>query len=102
MSKALKELRKIVQMPDQKHWNCTEMRERALEEWIEKWLVELSYEQSVLSERYLTLDFEDFLKEHIGSKLTEQVMEEAVEITKEKTKLKGNMVCLRRKAKNLE
>jgi len=99
MDKALKELRKIVQMPDQKHWNCTEMRERALEEWIEKWFVTLFYEQSVLNERYLSSDFEDFLKEHIGKKLVEQAMEDAVEITKEKNKLKGKMTCLRRKAK---
>jgi hypothetical protein len=102
MKEALKQLRKIVQMPDQKHWNCTEMRERALEEWIDKWLVELEYEQTVLSERYLTVDFEDFLKEHIGKKLSEQALEESIEITKEKTKLKGNMVCLRRKEKKLD
>jgi len=99
MKDALKELRKIVQMPDQKHWNCTELRERALEEWINTWIVEVEYEQSVLSQRYLSLDFEEFLKEHIGKKLAEQAMEEAVEITKNKTQLKGNMVCLRRKAK---
>ena len=102
MKEALKELRKIAQMPDQKHWNCTEMRERALEEWIEKWFVELNYEQAVLNQKYLTLDFEDFLKEYVGKKLAEQAMEEAIEITSEKTKLKGKMVCLRRKPKKLE
>jgi hypothetical protein len=101
MKEALKQLRKIAQMTDQKHWNCTEMRERALEEWIETWIVELEYEQTVLSERYLTVDFEDFLKEHIGKKLSEQAMEESVEITKEKTRLKGKMVCLRRKPKKI-
>lgn len=99
MKDALKELRKIVQMPDQKHWNCTEMRERALEEWIEKWFIELEYEQSVLNKRYLSLDFEEFLKEHVGKKLSEQALEEAIEITSDNTKLKGKMICLRRKPK---
>jgi hypothetical protein len=102
MKEALKELRKIAQMPDQKHWNCTEMRERALEEWIEKWIIELTYEQSVLNQRYLSSDFQDFLKEHIGEKLSEQAMEEAIEITSEEVKLKGKMVCIRRKPKNLD
>lgn len=99
MKEALKELRKIVQMPDQKHWNCTEIREKALEEWIYKWVIELEYEQAVLNQRYLSLDFEEFLKEHVGKKLADQAMEEAIEITKEKTLLKGKLVCLRRKAK---
>lgn len=99
MKEALKELRKIIQMPDQKHWNCTEMREKALEDWIERWFIELEYEQTVLNQRYLSLDFEEFLKEHIGKKLSEQAMEEVIEITKQKTNIKGKMVCLRRKAK---
>ena len=97
MKEALKELRKIAQMPDQKHWNCTEMRERALEEWINKWIIELNYEQTVINRRYLTSDFEDFLKEHVGKKLADQAMEDAIEITSEKTKLNGKLVCLRRK-----
>jgi hypothetical protein len=99
MKEALKELRKIAQMPDQKHWNCTEMRERALEDWIEKWIIQLEYEQSVLNPRYLDVEFQDFLKEHIGKKLTDQAMEDAVEISTEKTKIKGSLICLRRKAK---
>lgn len=100
MKEALKELRKIAQMPDQKHWNCTEMRERALEEWIHNWFIELEYEQSVLNQKYLSSDFEDFLKEHVGKKLVEQAMEEAIEITSDKNRIKGKMSCLRRKPKS--
>ena len=100
MKDALKALRKIAQMTDQKHWNCTEMRERALEEWISDWFIELEYEQSVLNQKYLSSDFEDFLKEHVGKKLVEKAMEDAIEITSDKSKIKGSVVCLRRKAKN--
>jgi hypothetical protein len=97
MRDALKELRKIIQMPDQKHWNYVEMRERALEEWINAWIIQLDYEQSVLDQRYLNSEFEDFLKEHIGNKLTDQAMESAVDITTEKTRIKGSLTCVRRK-----
>jgi hypothetical protein len=100
MKEALKELRKIIQIPDQKHWNYVEMRQRALEEWIDNWITQLEYEQSVLDQRYLNSEFEDFLKEHIGKKLTDQAMEDAIEITKEKTKIKGNVTCLRRKPRS--
>jgi hypothetical protein len=100
MKEALRELRKIIQMPDQKHWNYVEMRERALEEWINTWIIQLEYEQSVLDQKYLKLEFEEFLKEHIGNKLTDQAMESAVEITSEKTKIKGSLTCLRRKPRS--
>jgi len=100
MKEALKQLRKIIQMPDQKHWNYVEMRERALEEWINTWIIQLNYEQSVLDQKYLNVEFEDFLKEHIGNKLTDQAMESAVEITKEKTKIKGSLTCIRRKPRS--
>jgi hypothetical protein len=100
MKDALQALRRIARMTDQKHWNCTEMRERALEEWISDWFIELEYEQSVLNQKYLSSDFEDFLKEHVGKKLVEKAMEDAIEITSDKSKIKGSIVCLRRKAKN--
>ena len=93
MKDALKELRKIAQMTDQKHWNCTEMRERALEEWISDWFIELEYEQSVLNQKYLSSDFEDFLKEHVGKKLVEKAMEDAIEITSDNSKINGRVVC---------
>jgi benzoyl-CoA reductase/2-hydroxyglutaryl-CoA dehydratase subunit BcrC/BadD/HgdB len=97
MKDALKELRKVVQIPDQKHWNCMEMRERALEEWIDKWIIVLEHEQTVLNSRYLTTDFQDFLKEHVGKKLTEKAMEDAIDITMENTKIKGKLACLKRR-----
>jgi hypothetical protein len=100
MKEALKELRKIAQMTDQKHWNCTEMRESAMEEWIYKWIIQLEYEQSVLNQKYLSSDFEDFLKEHVGKKLAEQAMDEVIEVTSKKNQLIGNMVCLRRKPRD--
>jgi benzoyl-CoA reductase/2-hydroxyglutaryl-CoA dehydratase subunit BcrC/BadD/HgdB len=97
MKDALKELRKVVQIPDQKHWNCMEMRERALEEWVDKWIIVLEHEQTVLNSRYLTTDFQDFLKEHVGKKLTEKAMEDAIDITMENTKIKGKLTCLKRR-----
>lgn len=100
MKEALKQLRKVIQIPDQKHWNYVEMREQALDQWINTWIIELNYEQSVLNQKYLSVEFEDFLKEHIGNKLIDQAMENAVEIIKEKTKIKGKLTCLKRKPGN--
>ena len=100
MNDALSQLRKIIQMPDQKHWNCTEMRERALEEWINLWIVQLKEEQLILNTKDLPLNFEDLIKERLFTNMLDDIMTEAAVITKESNKIKGELLCVRRKAKN--
>lgn len=99
MKQALKELRKIVQMPDQKHWNCTEMREKALEEWVERWIVEVKQQQSALNYNKMPLDMQDLLKEQLISNILDGLMEDVAVITTEPSKITGEMTCLRRKPK---
>jgi hypothetical protein len=96
----LKELRKIVQMPDQKHWNCTEMRERALEEWINKWVIAIKETQLTLNLKQMPIDIEDMLKEQVVAGILDQVMTEVATITKENNRLTGELVCIRRKPKS--
>ena len=99
MKSPLEELRKIIKMPDQKHWNATEMRERALEEWIYNWVEEIKYEQLVLNDKHMDLEFQDFIKEHVAKKLSEQQLEECVDFVKKKNSITGKVVCIRRKAR---
>jgi hypothetical protein len=99
IEKALKELRQVIKMPDQKHWNCTEMRERALEDWISRWITVVNKEQLVLNHKTMPSEYEDYLKERLFSEILDQVMEESSVITKEKNKMVGELVCLRRNPK---
>lgn len=94
--KPLDELRKIIAMPDQKHWNYVEMRERALNDWIDRWLTHLSREQLVLNQRNLPSEAEDYLKEKLFVDMVDQIMEENAVITKENNKITGELICLRR------
>ena len=64
MIEALKELRQIIKMRDQKAFLPTKIREEALEDWIRRWVVETSYSQSILNPKALTSEMEDMLKEH--------------------------------------
>jgi hypothetical protein len=100
MKEAFKELRKIVQMPDQKHWNCTEMRERALEEWLQKWVIDLKMEQSALNFDKMPSSAQDFLKEQLFSVILDQVMTDVAVITAEPNKIVGELACLRRKPRS--
>jgi hypothetical protein len=94
--KAIDELRKIIQMPDQKHWNYVEMRERALEEWLHKWVGTHTVSQSVINQKNMPSEAEDLLKEKLFVAMLDDIMEENAIITKEKNKITGELVCLRR------
>lgn len=87
-------------MQDQKHWKRTEMRERALEEWINQWILRIDQEQLVLNPKVMTSEFEDALKERLFTNMLDDIMTEAAVITKESNKIKGELICLRRKAKS--
>lgn len=99
MKDALKELRKIAQMPDQKHWRCTEMRERALEEWISRWIVDIKREQAALSFNKMPLEMQDMLKEQLIAQILDELMTDVAIISTQPNKITGEMTCLRRKAK---
>lgn len=99
MKEALAELRKVIQIPDQKHWNCFEMRERALEEWINKWIIGMKHEQSALNFNKMPLEMQDLLKEQLISQILDQLMEQAAVITTGSNKIAGEITCLRRRAK---
>lgn len=99
VKEALKELRKIVQIPDQKHWNCTEIREKALEEWVDRWIIVVKQEQSALKYNKMPLDMQDLLKEQLISQILDDLMTDVAIITTESNKITGELSCLRRKPK---
>lgn len=100
MKEAIKELRKIVQIPDQKHWNCMEMRERALEEWINKWVINIKTEQAALKFNKMPIDVQDLLKERLIAGILDSLMTDVATITTEPNKITGEMACLRRKPRD--
>ena len=100
MIEALKELRQIIKMRDQKAFLPTKIREEALEEWIRRWIVETSYSQSILNPKALTSEMEDMLKEHVTRQLVETLTEEVASFKRENKSLSAEMVAIRRKPTN--
>lgn len=86
-------------MPDQKHWNYVEMRERALNDWLERWICHPSVSQSVINQKNIPSELEDYMKEQLFVAMLDTIMEESAIITKEKNKITGELVCLRRNPK---
>ena len=97
MKEAIKELKAIAKMTDQKSFDRTKLREQALEEWLHKWVIELEYSQLIMNPRAMTTEAADLLKEHVTGQLIDQALEDAVSFEKEPNKLTGTMICLRRK-----
>lgn len=100
MKEALKELRAIIRMRDQAHWKPTEIREYALEDWIYRWLETIEYEQCVINEKYLNSEFQDFIKEHIAKKLSEEQLVDCIDFDTKKSIIKGQVTSIRRRSKN--
>jgi hypothetical protein len=97
--KAIKELRDVMKIPDQKHWNYVGLREEALNEWVHRWITTITREQSVINQKNMPHEYEDYMKERLFSEMLDQIMEENSVITKEKNKMVGELVCLRRNPK---
>ncbi len=97
MKEALKELRDIIKMRDQKAFLPTKIREEALEEWIRRWIVEANYSQSILNPKALSSDMEDMLKEHVTRQLVETLTEDVTLFKRENKSLSAEMVAIRRK-----
>jgi hypothetical protein len=53
----------------------------------------------VLNVKGLPLEAEDYMKEQLFVAMLDQIMEESAVITKEKNKITGEIVCLRRNPK---
>lgn len=99
--KALDDLRRIVKMRDQRTWKATEIRENALEDWINTWIVHSNTEQAVINQKYMQSEFEDQLKEAMCLKMVSDVLEESVIITKSANKIKTELLSIRRKPKEI-
>lgn len=98
-NQAIKELRKIIKIPDQKHFHRTKVRESALEDWINSWIVETEESQLVLNSKFFTTEFRDILKERLGAKIIDRLMEDMIHINADANKITATLVAIRRKKK---
>ena len=95
MSRAIEELRKIIQIEGLTHENGATARAKALECWISEWVTHIGMEQSVIKTN-LDSEEEDFVKYYLATQMGDLLMNECIDVTNEKYKIKAEVLALRR------
>jgi len=94
-SKCIEELYKVVAMEGINRESGRIAREKALEEWINDWVVEVSTSQSVIKNN-LSSEEDDFLKYYLAYQMGDRLMDDCIDVTNEKTKITTKILALRR------
>lgn len=93
---AIKELYNILKTPDWTNFCPEKDREILLNEWVDKWLIEVEQSQLVVDSKYLDSEHLDFVKYRMGQVLGEALTDECVSFSTKSRKVSATMVGLRR------
>lgn len=99
MKNALDELRELIKVSDWSTFCPEKTRAELLEAWIEKWLVEVEYSQSVVDTKYLTSEYNDTIKLKLAQSLAEDLAEECVTFRTNDRKIAAKMTAFRRRGR---
>lgn len=100
MDKCIKELKAIIEIKDDPQWQYSKSRNKALNQWLDKWLAEIEVSQLVMNTKYMTSEFQDVIKEQLARNCQEQLAEEVIEYTTTNNKVQSKMLALRKKPRS--
>jgi hypothetical protein len=92
---ALKQLRNILKIEGIDSISGSKAREKAFEEWVNDWVVEVSASQPIIKKN-LTSEDEDFIKYFMAYKLGEELMNDCVQVDSEVTNITTKVMALKR------
>lgn len=95
MTDAFEKLFNIMEIEGISGRNGVNARRQALREWIDDWVVEISFSQPVIKTKF-NAEEEDFLKYYLGYQLGEGLMDECVEIDSTNNVLNAKVLGIKR------
>ncbi len=95
MNRAIKELTRIVEMEGIDRKSGKEARLIALNTWVNDWVEEVKYSQSVIKNS-LTSEDQDFIKYHLASKMGDKLMDYCIQVESVPNKVSAQVWALRR------
>lgn len=95
---ALRELRDLVKLPDSDEFHRYKLRSQQLEDWIDRWLVEVEFNQAVVDVRYLTSEFNDSIKLKLAQSIAEDIAENCATYVTSDRNISSTMLAFRRKS----
>lgn len=99
---AIEQLIEIMKTPDWSTFCPERNRMELLNNWEKRWLVDVTYSQSVVSTKYLTSEYDDIIKLQLTQKLAEDLAEDCTIFSKESKNISAKMCAFRRKEKTRE
>ena len=96
---AIKELHNILKVQDWTNFCPEKNRAKLLEQWVEKWIVEVEESQSVVNKMYLDSEHLDLIKYKLGEALGQSLAEECVTYRTEDRNISASLLGFRRKEK---
>lgn len=93
---AFAELYNIIKEKDWTEFCPEKTRESLLNDWINKWVIEVEQSQSVVDPKYLDSEHSDFIKYRMGQVLGEALTEECVTFKTSSRKISATLVGLKR------
>lgn len=95
---ALLELQQILRTPDWTAFCPEKTREEMFQSWVENWVVESSFSQSVVSAKYLSTEYDDIIKTRLAQSMAEDLLETCALYKTEGNKISAEMIAIRRKS----
>ena len=94
-TRAIEELRKLVNIEGITRSDGLKAREKALGDWIEKWVVEISISQSIIKKN-LTSEDQVAITNFVTNQIVEQMYDNCVKIEQKPNLIKVEGLVLRR------
>lgn len=94
-SEAIKELYKLVKIEGITRIDGLEAREKAVGDWINKWVVEISISQSIIKKN-LNSEDQAFITEYLTKQIVDILHDECVKIEQKPSLIKVEGLALRR------
>lgn len=91
----LTELMKIANIQGLTRSDGVEAREKAVKQWVEDWIGEYSFEQTIIKKDF-SLEEMEFLKYHSAKCMSEILMEDCVYMNLNENKLRVKTFCLKK------
>jgi hypothetical protein len=96
---AILELFDLIKEKDWTEFCPEKSRADKLEQWVEKWIVDVELSQSVVNPKYLTSEYNDEIKYRMAQNFSEILAEDCTTYTNQKNRITAKMTALRRKSK---
>ena len=94
-SKALEQLRNILKIEGIDSKSGGVARERAFEEWVNEWVVEVETSQPIIKKN-LTSEDEDFIKYYLSYQIGDKLMDDCISVKATSNLITTRITALRR------